>query len=136
MNQVNRIWLLGLLPTTLIACSGAPPRSEPQPAPTVTVTAHEPAASAESETEPLPPPGATASEEPAGSGIGVPACDAYLDAYRRCEPRLAPDIASGERRSYRAERGWLEYMATTPEAAVLPEICQELLDDIEKFCGT
>jgi hypothetical protein len=65
---------------------------------------------------------------------GISECDAYLDLYRRCEPRLAPAIAAGDLRSYEAEAASLRYFATTAERAGMPEACRGMRRDLMERC--
>ena len=49
-------------------------------------------------------------------------------------PKLADAIANGDRRSYAAERGRLQYLASTPERASLPDACKGLLHELRREC--
>jgi len=71
---------------------------------------------------------------PAPSDAATHSCDDYLDLYARCEAKLQPEIAAGNRRSYRAERAWIEHLETTPEAATLDDGCAEMLRELRSFC--
>ena len=64
----------------------------------------------------------------------VPECDVYLHLYQRCEPTLAPSIAAGDRRDFEHERGWLEYMSTTPEVAAMPDACRDMTRELQAVC--
>jgi hypothetical protein len=66
--------------------------------------------------------------------IGILACDEYLALYRDCEPKLEPEIQAGDRRDYRHERGWIEYLRDSPEGAQLPEACREMTRDLKRDC--
>jgi hypothetical protein len=74
---------------------------------------------------------AVASTPPLSS---VPECDAYLRLYQRCEATLAPSIAAGDRRDFVHERGWLEYMSTTPEVAAMPDACRDMTRELQAAC--
>lgn len=118
-----RALVLALL---LPACASAPaPAAQP------VVVAPAPA-SAEPATEASAPPAERAApvEEP----LGIRDCDEYLALYRDCEPRLAGEIAAGNRRAYRAERARLVYLKSSDEAPALPSACGDLLRDLEQVC--
>jgi len=65
---------------------------------------------------------------------GISECDAYLDLYRRCEPRLAQAIAAGDLRTYEAEAASLRYFATTAERAGMPVSCRDMRRDLMERC--
>jgi len=62
------------------------------------------------------------------------ACEAYLDAYAKCEDQLRAEVEAGNRRTARAERAWIEYLRTTPEGAGLPDACKSMLDELRRVC--
>jgi hypothetical protein len=64
----------------------------------------------------------------------IPNCDMYLRLYERCEPALTQSIASGDRRAFVAERAWIEYIASTPEVAGLPDACAEMTRELQAVC--
>ncbi len=57
-----------------------------------------------------------------------------LHLYEKCEPKLRDEIAAGDRRTYRAERGWLEYTLTTPERPAMASACAENLAALRQRC--
>ena len=71
---------------------------------------------------------------PSGPPTGIAACDAYLDLYEGCEPRLRGEILAGERRTPEAERGWILYIMSTPERASLDQGCLDMLAMIRDRC--
>ena len=85
-------------------------------------------------------PGAATSVEPAPapagpeSATGLEVCEEYLALYKRCEPTLKPQIMAGDRRPVDAERGWVEYVAGTPERAALPAACRDMLAELKQVC--
>ena len=113
-----------LLLATVAAC-GAPSSTAPTAAEgtatTAPVATSDPAPVASSS----PPP-----SEPEPKG----ACQRYLELYESCEPRLLPEIQAGNRRSFRAEKAWLDHIAKTPEVATLADACASMLQDFEKAC--
>ena len=128
---------------TLVACGSAassPPVEEPTPpAPDEAAT---PAPAPADEAEPAPAPAAP--EAPADDPFadleieevtGIPACDEYLALYRACEPKLESKIMAGEKRTYRAERGSLEYFMTTEERKAMPEACADMLAALRTECA-
>src|SRR5512139_3248799 len=87
------------------------------PATPVTPETVTPSAPVTTEDDPAPTPAVAAEDAAAPAAVtGIPSCDAYLEAYRVCEPDLATEIAAGNRRKYSAEEGWVTYMKTTSEA--------------------
>ncbi len=114
----------GVLLAMLAAC-GAPSSTAPPPtdgaATTTAPATSEPASVASSSPQPSEP-------EPKG------ACQRYLELYESCEPRLLPEIQAGNRRSFRAEKAWLDHIAKTPEVATLADACASMLQDLEKAC--
>jgi hypothetical protein len=74
------------------------------------------------------PVGAAPPEKPNGP------CEIYIAHYERCEPRLQAEIDTGDRRSARAERAWLEHMRTRPEGVTLADSCAEMLTELQKAC--
>ncbi|MBE7484593.1 MAG: hypothetical protein HS104_32080 [Polyangiaceae bacterium] len=116
-----RALVLALL---LHACASAP---APAPQPVVVAPA-----SAEPATEPSAPPAERAA--PAEEPLGIRDCDEYLALYRDCEPKLAGEIAAGNRRAYRAERARLVYLKSSDEAPALPSACGDMLRELEQVC--
>jgi hypothetical protein len=119
---------LGLSPSFGCQKSGEPgPASSPAP---VVVPAPVSDEDAGTQAQPAPADAAThvANRSPFAS------CDDYLDLYARCEAQLQPEIAAGNRRSYRAERARIEHLETTPEAATLDDGCAEMLRELRSFC--
>ncbi len=121
------VLVLGLVFAALVGCgaTGSDTR-EPE-----SVPAHEGAASASSTTN-----GSSVATEAAPSVMrsSVPECDAYLRLYQRCEPALAAEIASGDRRDFEHEAAWLEYLAGTPEVAGMPVACRDLMRELGSRC--
>jgi hypothetical protein len=76
-----------------------------------------------------------AGSEPARGAAEPASCEEYLALYARCEPKLQAEIAAGNRRSARAERAFIEYLKTTPEAADLDRACSDLLRGLRPVCG-
>lgn len=109
----------------LVAACGAS-STPPEPAETEPPETAQAVASPESVPDrPVPTPAAGPEKGP---------CEIYLALYERCEPLLQVEIQNGNRRSFRAEKGWLEYMGTTPEAPGLPAACSSMLAELEKAC--
>lgn len=135
-----------------VACA-APPQEdstalvEPEPRPTEDPASETPAAAevvpvdeAPTSAEPQPARTATtpeppASPEPAAASItGIAICDEYLSLYQRCEEHLKPQIMAGDRRFHRSEAASLQHLASTPEAAGLPDACRSMLDQLRVDC--
>lgn len=110
-----------------LSCGGS---QEPAPASPTVVTPPPPIGAAEAAKAPVEgaPPPLAPPEDASG-------CEAYLALYQRCEPVLEPEIMAGNRRSYRAERAFVEYLRTTPEGADLERSCAELLRALRPVCG-
>lgn len=142
--------IAGLL--VAVACA-APPQEdstalvEPEPRPTEEPAADSPAAAevvpiGEAPTSPEPQPARTATTtepparpEPVAASItGIAICDEYLALYQRCEEHLKPQIMAGDRRFYRSEAAALQHLASTPEAAGLPDACRSMLDQLRVDC--
>ena len=117
----------------LVSCSGS---SAPQP-------------EAPAPADPAPSDAAPPADAPAAAESGdeqpdyvveeitkIPTCDEYLALYRFCEPRLKEEIMAGDRRTYAAERGSLEYFLTTPEREGMAEACADMLHALEQDCLT
>lgn len=116
----------------LAACAG-PARSEAEPAPARSETG------ATNGAERVP--GGDAEASHAGDHADgdvllspLPECDAYLRLYRRCEPALRASIAAGDRRDFEHERGWLAYLATTPEIEGMPAACRDETRGLQALC--
>lgn len=120
-----RLALVSLLAACGPKVPAQPPgQAEPTPpAPAVEVADRPSAPEAAPET-------AEASEPP----IGISACDEYLARYRECEPQLQAEIQAGDRRAYRAERGWIAYLRDSPEGAQLAEACREMTTELDQAC--
>lgn len=136
MSRTRRFRLVhGLASLCLVACGGAGPGAHEPTAP----SAHEDGASAPSTTNESSAVAiegtAVSATTPAPAPLSsVPECDAYLRLYRRCEPSLAPSIAAGDRRDFVHERGWLEYLAGTPEVAGMPTACRDMTRELQAIC--
>lgn len=125
-------WARGRRPIMLVALVLAcAPAAAPVESPRPTVSGSQP----EAREQVAAQPGAVEEYRPDGGGIGVPQCDAYLELYRRCEPELAAEIAAGNRRSARAEAGWLEYVHEHERDAGLPQACEAMLTALRGRCG-
>lgn len=101
-----------------------PPAQEP-----AVVVAPAPSAAPEPETRPEEQP------RPAIEAVtGIAECDEYLELYRACEPKLAGDVAAGQRRAYPSERGWLLHLKSSSEAPGLPASCRDMLRELRPSC--
>lgn len=143
--QIRAIVVAALAGALSAAACAAPPQEdstalvEPEPLPTdqpVEDAASEPLfVPVEGEPSPSPQGAPTAHSEPAPASItNIPICDEYLALYQRCEEHLRPEIMAGDRRFYRAEAASLQQLASTPEAAGLPDACRNMLDELRVDC--
>ena len=128
-RQVRLVLALGVLALGAVACGSSP---SPQPV--------EPPGASELANTPAPEERETSVDEPGApleieAVTQIPACDEYLSLYRACEPKLESAIMAGDRRTYRAERGGLEYLLTTEERNGLPDACAEMLDALRADCA-
>ena len=118
-----------VLALTLVGCASAPASHPPAAAEPAQPTL---AAEGDEVDEPTAPP--SESRDEPQSIIGVASCDEYLALYEKCEARLQPEIAAGDRRTYQAERVGLELMKAQPTGAELEAACDSLLTQLEKDC--
>ena len=115
------------LTLAISACSPAPAAVPPATAP--------PAASATPSEEPAPAaPEPEVSDPEPEPVVGLAACDRYLVAYRKCEPKLLPEIQAGDRRTYEAEKNWLVFMKSRPEGKELDATCHSMIAELQKSC--
>jgi hypothetical protein len=112
----------------LSGCGGS---QEPAPAAPAVVTTPSPGEREEA----ADVPSAEAEPRPHEAPESASDCEAYLALYQRCEPVLEPEIMAGNRRSYRAERAFIDYLKTTPEGAGVEQNCAELLRALRPICG-
>ncbi len=118
-----------VLALALVGCASAPASRPPAAA---EPTQPPPLAEVDESDEPTAPP--AESKDAPESIIGIASCDAYLALYEKCEARLQSEIDAGDRRTYKAERGWLEFMKTQPEGAKLESTCDSMLSQLKKDC--
>lgn len=125
-RHVRTLWALVALSG---GCAGGNPPPNAQTEPVVSI----PSGSANT-VEP-PAPGAEREGPGANASPAVETCEDYLREYERCEPKLAPSIAAGERRRPAAERAWLDYLERegTPRKE-LDESCRGAYRSIEALC--
>jgi hypothetical protein len=115
--------------TLAVAACSPTPAAVPAPA------TPPPSTSATPSEEPSPPASEPApSEAESEPIIGIAACDRYLAAYQKCEPKLSPEIQAGDRRTYEAEKNWLVFMKTSPEGKGLEAACQSMIAELTKSC--
>lgn len=114
----------------VVACAPKVPADPPQ------VEDVEPAEpSPDADAAPLKRPPAGGVDPGRRENTGLASCDEYLALYQACEPKLKGEIQAGERRTYAAERAWIEYMRDTPEGAELGQACWDMRRALEDACA-
>lgn len=61
-------------------------------------------------------------------------CDELYELCKACEPRLAPEIAAGNRVSCDAERARMTHFLTTSEGPGVPAACRTSLEALRPKC--
>lgn len=125
-DSLALVLLLGCAP---LACATTPRTVAPSTAASPEPTA-EPSEPTAASTEPEAAPAETNEE----AMTGIDACDRYLVAYQKCEPKLQPEIQAGNRRSYEAEKNWLVFMRERPEGKELAAACASMQTELDKSC--
>lgn len=128
--------LIALVAVLFGACAPAAPPADPPAAPPPSAPAappeKKPAAPATTTPEKKPAP--TPSTPATATSTGVRECDDLYALCKACEPKLAPEVAAGNRVSCDAERAKMTHFLTTSEAPGVPAACRASLDALRAKC--
>lgn len=62
-------------------------------------------------------------------------CERYVSLYEACEPKLAGEIAAGNRLPARSERAQIEYNRKLYGEAMTEDACRSMLPQLERDCA-